>query len=102
MLIGRNPGKEQMLGTVKLVEQKAMDIRKDAHAYAVELVTRTINEEIYKQRYSGLRKIADAEPPCYHLEHNPPTHIVLDPGTYEYVCPGCDKTTKFVVPYITC
>ena len=51
---------------------------------------------------SGLRKIADAPNPCRHPEHNPPGNIVLDPGTYEYVCPACGKVSRFVVPLITC
>lgn len=37
-----------------------------------------------------LKKIADPPPrPCLHPEHNFPSMIVLDPGTYEYTCPGC-------------
>jgi hypothetical protein len=36
-----------------------------------------------------LRKISDEKPPCRHPEHNPPTRIVLEPGTYEHTCPGC-------------
>ena len=49
----------------------------------------------------GLRKIADAESaPCMSPEHNPPMHIVLEPGTYEYVCPACGQKTTFVVPCV--
>lgn len=51
---------------------------------------------------SGLRKIKDAPKPCLHPEHNPPSHIVLEPGTYEHTCPGCGYKTIFEVPYITC
>ena len=29
----------------------------------------------------GLRKIADVKPPCLSHEHNPPSHLVLSPGT---------------------
>ena len=50
----------------------------------------------------GLRKIESAEEPCLHPEHNPPTHIHLEPGVYEYVCPACGRTTTFSVPSITC
>ncbi len=35
---------------------------------------------------------------CLHSEHNPPGGIVLDPGVYEWVCPGCGKATQFRVP----
>ena len=53
------------------------------------------------KKQSGLRKIADADrAPCPHPEHNPPMHIVLSPGTYEYTCPGCGQTTTFVVPAV--
>lgn len=50
--------------------------------------------ETYK---SGLRKIKDEELPCLHSEHNPPGNIVLEPGTYEYICPGCGKKQVFQV-----
>jgi len=30
---------------------------------------------------------------CSHLEHSPPTHIVVPPGkVYRHVCPGCGNT----------
>lgn len=35
---------------------------------------------------------------CFHPEHNPPGHIVLKPGLYEYTCPGCGRTTLIKVP----
>jgi len=50
----------------------------------------------------GLRKIADEPKPCLHPEHNPPSHIVLSPGTYEYTCPGCGERQTFRVPLVTC
>ncbi len=40
--------------------------------------------------------------PCYDLDHNPPTHIVYPPGTYEHVCPSCGKIIRFVVQNKTC
>jgi len=49
----------------------------------------------------GLKKVENIEPPCIHPEHNPPTHIVLRPGIYEYTCPACGKTIRFVIPAIT-
>jgi hypothetical protein len=48
----------------------------------------------------GLRKIGEAKMPCIHPEHNPPTHIVLEPGLYEYECPGCGRKITFSVPAI--
>lgn len=44
-----------------------------------------------------LRKIADEKPPCRHPEHNPPSHIVLSPGTYEHTCPSCGNKLTFHV-----
>lgn len=29
--------------------------------------------------------------PCQHPEHDPPGHLVLAPGIYEYECPGCGE-----------
>lgn len=50
----------------------------------------------------SLKKISEPQLPCLHPEHNPPTMIVLKPGTYEYTCPACGKKTTFTVPLITC
>lgn len=38
--------------------------------------------------------------PCKHPCHNPPSHIVLKPGTYEHICPACGTVTRFTVPGI--
>jgi predicted RNA-binding Zn-ribbon protein involved in translation (DUF1610 family) len=34
---------------------------------------------------------------CKNPEHNPPSHIVLEPGAYEHTCPGCGHKTVFRV-----
>ncbi len=39
----------------------------------------------------------EAPPPCLHPEHNPPTHMVFQPGVYEHECPGCGRTKRFTV-----
>jgi hypothetical protein len=44
-----------------------------------------------------LKKIKDLSKPCLNPEHNPPMHIVLEPGVYEHTCPGCGKTQIFTV-----
>ncbi len=54
------------------------------------------------KRKGGLKKIADAPKPCFDSEHNPPSHIVLEPGKYEYTCPSCGKVTIFTVPAVYC
>ena len=55
----------------------------------------------YKEIQNGLRKIKDAPVPCFSPAHDPPMHIVLEPGTYEHTCPVCGKTVTFTVPMIT-
>lgn len=43
----------------------------------------------------GFRKIGDFKDygMCDHPEHSPPSMIVLQPGVYEWKCPGCLKET---------
>lgn len=55
----------------------------------------------YLQR-GGTRKIADAPIPCHSSEHNPPSHMVFPPGTYEHTCPSCGKRTVFTVDQVWC
>ena len=53
---------------------------------------------------NGLKKIDDGKwvkNPCLCPEHNPPMHIVLEPGTYEHTCPLCGHKITFTVPRIT-
>lgn len=49
-----------------------------------------------------LKKLADAPKPCLSREHNPPSHMVYEPGTWEWTCPSCGKKTVFTVPRIVC
>lgn len=46
------------------------------------------------------KKIADAPKPCRHPEHDPASHKVREPGTYEHTCPACGKTITFNVPLV--
>lgn len=39
---------------------------------------------------------------CRDPEHNPPTHIVYEPGIWEHECPRCGRKVRFVVPRIEC
>jgi hypothetical protein len=50
----------------------------------------------------GLRKIKEPIVPCLSNEHNPQSHMVYSPGTYEYTCPLCGNVTIFTVPLISC
>lgn len=47
----------------------------------------------------GLKKIGEISDmkPCRHPQHNPPMHIVLESGIYEYTCPQCGQKTRFNV-----
>lgn len=47
-----------------------------------------------------LRKIKDSKKVCTHPGHNVPSHVVLEPGTYEHQCPGCGEKVVFEVPGI--
>jgi predicted RNA-binding Zn-ribbon protein involved in translation (DUF1610 family) len=48
------------------------------------------------------RKISDVhDEHCKHPEHNPPMHIALMPGVYEYKCPKCGKVTYLRVQGVT-
>lgn len=38
---------------------------------------------------------------CLSTEHNPPSMMVLPPGTHVYECPSCGKITTFTVPLVT-
>lgn len=40
---------------------------------------------------------ASAEECCTHPEHDPPSHIVLAPGTHVYECPNCKAKKTIVV-----
>lgn len=48
----------------------------------------------------GFRKVRDVPTGCRHPEHQPPMHIYLEPGVWEYICPGCGNVMRFTVPAI--
>jgi len=61
------------------------------------------NYGLFEIECTGLKKIRGSEDKdCRSSEHNPPTHIVLDAGEYEYTCPACGHVQKFTIPLITC
>jgi hypothetical protein len=39
---------------------------------------------------------------CLDPDHNPPSHMVFEPGAYEHECPSCGRKLMFTVPLITC
>lgn len=47
----------------------------------------------YDKNISGLKKISESKNICLNSNHEPPSHMVLSPGVYEYVCPGCKEKT---------
>lgn len=60
-----------------------------------------IYDDLRNEYKNNLKKVKDNYPVCFHPEHNPSMHIVLEPGTYEYTCPGCGRTVTFYIPAIT-
>ena len=54
---------------------------------------RSVGEQL--KEIGVLKKVKDA--PCISPLHEPPMHIVLKPGEYEYTCPSCGEVTKFTV-----
>ena len=44
-----------------------------------------------------LIKVADAQQPCMNPSHDPPSNMVLPPGTYQHTCPGCGNKVTFTV-----
>jgi hypothetical protein len=40
---------------------------------------------------------ATARRPCISPEHNPPSHMVMEPGEYEWTCPACGDVMPFTV-----
>jgi hypothetical protein len=35
--------------------------------------------------------------PCFDADHNPPSMMVYEPGTYEHTCSGCKRVIIFTV-----
>ena len=66
-----------------------------------------INNDLYPMEYKkpkgGTRKIKEPPGmiPCNHPQHNPPSHMVFEPGLYEHTCPACGATMQFRVDRIT-
>ena len=44
-----------------------------------------------------LKKLSDPPKICNDPNHDPPPHIVLENGTYEYECPSCGHKVIFTV-----
>lgn len=51
--------------------------------------------------FHRIEDIEDLKQECNSSEHNPPTHIYLQPGLWEWSCPNCQKTKIVRVPKIT-
>lgn len=67
-----------------------------------DLLNQPSNNQWPQSRKRGFRKIDDPEDKvCRDPAHNPPSHIVLQPGTYEYTCPSCGNVQVIKVPKIT-
>lgn len=56
------------------------------------------------EKHGGFKRISGPEGKserCRDKEHNPPGHICLKPGTYEYTCPSCGAIQVVNIPEIT-
>lgn len=42
-----------------------------------------------------------AKRPCQDPDHSPPSHMSLEPGVYEHICPTCGELVQFVVSVVT-
>lgn len=61
-------------------------------------MTFTLSSIPYKIFEGGFRRLPSIdEKPCRHPRHDPPVDIDLDPGCYEYECPGCGWTVRLFV-----
>lgn len=43
------------------------------------------------------KKIGDLPVPCWHQDHDPARHVVLEDGIYEHTCPSCGESQRFEV-----
>lgn len=50
-----------------------------------------------RSKPSGLVRLGDIYGQCRHPEHNPPCHIYLNDGNYQYTCPSCGHIQTFTV-----
>lgn len=81
-------------------ELRYADIYKDAFVDGAKWARSKVSRMLQERANGGLKKIEEFKP-CLSPEHQPPSHIVLSPGKYEYTCPACGEKTVFTVPSIT-
>lgn len=92
-----------MIGAVSLAIERHLRTQGLFHRCkpqcSVELTKyiRMFTEKEPGEKQLPTRKIAEAQKPCAHPEHNPPRHMVFRPGTYEHTCPACGFKTIFTV-----
>ncbi len=61
-------------------------------------------DDLNWKKKGGFRRIdtpVDNKGECTSIEHNPPSHMYLEGGTYEYTCPQCGNTVTIIVPKIS-
>lgn len=51
--------------------------------------------------FRRIKEDAEEEIVCTSPYHNPPLHVMLAPGRYQYECPVCWKRTEVTVPGVT-
>ena len=65
---------------------------------AVKMLKEELEEVKARQKFGGFEKLDSLSDPCRSPEHRPPSHVVLEPGTYRYTCPVCGDITPVYVP----
>lgn len=53
-----------------------------------------------REKSMTLTLVGHNPPPCSNPNHDLPRHILLAPGTYEHVCPGCGVKQNIVIPEV--
>ena len=72
----------------------------DVYNYA-EKTIHELPSDVFVTPHFNTVKIGDIEDACSDPQHNPPSHMVLEPGVYQHTCPNCGNVIKFTVPKIT-
>lgn len=74
--------------------RKVTRAKQQARAKSLEQVIESMRAK------QNLRKVADESDlayPCVSPEHNPPSHMVYEPGVWEWTCTRCGEVQRFRV-----
>lgn len=78
----------------RIVDETAFEVQ----AKPRHLLSPEVQEHLAKHGpIGGTRKIADLSRPCAHPRHDPPSHMVYEPGVWQHTCPSCGGSQTFTV-----